>query len=76
MRTRMTSFVTGGLHPSRHAVAAPDVPCTTLPTGSSWYSTVNSNAPLSGTSAAMPYEWVRLNWKLTLAWGRTLLRLC
>ena len=41
----------------------PDVPCTTLPTGSTWYTTVNSNYPWSGTSAAIPYEWVRINWK-------------
>jgi hypothetical protein len=43
--------------------APPDVPCTTLPTGTSWYTTVNSNYPWSGTSAAIPYEWVRINWK-------------
>jgi Tfp pilus assembly protein PilX len=42
----------------------PDVPCTTLPTGSTWYTTVNSNYPYSGTSTAMPYEWVRINWKM------------
>ncbi len=42
---------------------APDVPCTTVPTGSSWYTTVTSNYPWSGTSTAMPYEWVRINWK-------------
>ena len=41
----------------------PDVRCTTIPTGSSWYTTVTSNFPWSGTSAAMPYEWVRINWK-------------
>ena len=40
-----------------------DVPCTTIPTGSTWYTTVNSNYPWSGTSAAMPYQWVRINWK-------------
>lgn len=43
--------------------APPDVPCTTLPTGSSWYTPVTSNYPWSGTSTAMPYEWVRINWK-------------
>ena len=43
---------------------SPDVPCTTVPTGTSWYTTVNSNYPWSGTSTAMPYEWVRINWKL------------
>lgn len=40
-----------------------DVPCATVPTGSTWYRTVNSNYPWSGTSAALPYEWVRINWK-------------
>ena len=40
-----------------------DVKCTTVPTGSTWYTSVNSNYPWSGTSAAMPYEWVRINWK-------------
>ncbi len=44
--------------------ATPDVACTTLPSGSTWYSTVTSNAPWNGTTAAMPYEWVRVNWKL------------
>ena len=46
------------------SAATPDVPCTTAPTGSTWYTTVNSNAPWSGTTAALPYEWVRVNWKL------------
>jgi hypothetical protein len=40
-----------------------DVPCSTVPSGSTWYATVNSNYPWSGTSAALPYEWVRINWK-------------
>ena len=43
--------------------ASPDVPCTTLPSGSTWYTTVNSNYPWSGTSTAIPYVWVRINWK-------------
>ncbi len=42
---------------------SPDVPCTSVPTGSTWYTTVTSNSPWSGTSTAMPYEWVRINWK-------------
>lgn len=42
---------------------SPDVPCATVPSGTTWYSTVTSNYPWSGTSAAMPYEWVRINWK-------------
>jgi hypothetical protein len=40
-----------------------DVPCSTVPAGGSWYTTVNSNYPWSGTSTALPYEWVRINWK-------------
>jgi hypothetical protein len=48
-----------------------DVPCFkgasdgthALPTVTTWYSQVSSNYPWSGTSAAMPYEWVRINWK-------------
>jgi len=40
-----------------------DVPCSTVPTGSTWYATVSSNYPWSGTSAALPYEWVRINMK-------------
>jgi hypothetical protein len=44
--------------------AAPDVPCTTLPSGSTWYTTVTSNAPWSGTAAAIPYQWVRVSMKL------------
>jgi len=47
--------------------ATPDVPCAgtnALPTGSTWYTTVNSNAPWSGTTAALPYVWVRASWKL------------
>jgi hypothetical protein len=42
---------------------SPDIPCTTVPTGTTWYTTVTSNFPWSGTSTAMPYEWVRINWK-------------
>jgi Tfp pilus assembly protein PilX len=42
----------------------PDVPCTTVPSGSSWYTTVTSNAPWSGTAAALPYVWARITLKL------------
>ena len=42
---------------------SPDVPCTSVPSGSSWYTTVTSTSPWSGTSTAIPYEWVRINWK-------------
>ena len=46
-----------------NGVPSPDVPCTDAPAGTTWYSTVNSNYPWSNTTAAMPYEWVRINWK-------------
>jgi hypothetical protein len=49
--------------PTTAQVLPPDVPCTSLPSGSTWYTSVNSNYPWSGTSAAIPYEWVRINWK-------------
>jgi Tfp pilus assembly protein PilX len=42
----------------------PDVACTTLPAGSSWYTTMTSVAPWNGTAAALPYEWVRIAMKL------------
>lgn len=41
-----------------------DIPCTTVPSGSAWRTSVNSNYPWSGTNAALPYVWVRVNWKL------------
>lgn len=44
--------------------ASPDVRCTTVPTGSSWYQTVNSTLPWNGTSAALPFKWVRIALKL------------
>jgi Tfp pilus assembly protein PilX len=44
--------------------APPDIPCTTLPSVSGWYTTVTSNAPWSGTAAALPYQWVRIALKL------------
>ena len=61
-----TEFCHEGYSLTGMSSVPPDVPCSTasnIPTGSSWYATVNSNYPWSGTSAAMPYEWVRLNWK-------------
>jgi len=47
--------------------APPDVACTgssSLPAGSSWYTSVTSNAPWNGTAAALPYVWVRVALKL------------
>ncbi len=40
------------------------VPCASVPTGSTWYGTVqNSIAPLTNTSGALDYKWVRINLK-------------
>src|SRR5579862_3051981 len=69
-------FCHEGYAMSGMTATSPDVPCTTVPTGSSWYTTVTSNSPWSGTSTAMPYEWVRINWKQNstesyLSGGRT-----
>lgn len=38
-------------------------PCSTAPSGSNWYSTTNSTAPYTNTSAAVSYKWVRLTLK-------------
>lgn len=46
------------------AVQSSDVHCTALPTGSAWYATATSRAPWAGTGAALPYQWVRVSWKL------------
>jgi hypothetical protein len=46
-----------------NGVPSPDVPCTDAPTGANWYTTVKSNYPWSDSTAALPYEWVRINWK-------------
>src|SRR2546423_4936599 len=45
-------------------VQSSDVHCSAVPTGSSWYATATSNAPWAGTAAALPYQWVRVSWKL------------
>jgi len=49
--------------PGQQAVA-PDVRCTKPPNGANWWTTVNSTAPWSGTSAALPYKWVRVAMKV------------
>jgi hypothetical protein len=36
------------------------VPCTSVPSGTTWYTTVNSYSPFTGTSAALDYKWVRI----------------
>ncbi len=43
---------------------AADLRCTTVPNGGGWYTTVASNAPWSGTAAALPYRWVRVAMKV------------
>jgi Tfp pilus assembly protein PilX len=43
---------------------SPDVRCTAVPNGAAWYSTTTSTLPWNGTSAALPYKWVRIAQKL------------
>lgn len=43
---------------------ASDVRCTQVPSGGSWYATTTSVAPWNGTSAALPYKWVRIGLKM------------
>jgi hypothetical protein len=57
-------FCHEGLTISGMTILPADVKCTTVPTGSTWYTSVTSNYPWRGTSAAIPYEWVRINWKI------------
>lgn len=56
---------TGSLFASANVVA-PDVRCdaTKLPSGTGWYTSYNSSLPYFGTSAALPYKWVRIAPKL------------
>jgi Tfp pilus assembly protein PilX len=49
--------------PTTAQILPPDVPCTSLPSGTTWYTSTTSNYPWSGTSTAIPYEWVRITWK-------------
>jgi Tfp pilus assembly protein PilV len=39
------------------------VPCEKVPEGTAWYTTVDSLSPFTGTSAALPFKWVRINLK-------------
>jgi hypothetical protein len=48
----------------QQANLASDVRCTAVPNGGGWYVTVNSTAPWSGTSAALPYKWARVALKV------------
>ncbi|PYX72986.1 MAG: hypothetical protein DMG72_13830 [Acidobacteria bacterium] len=41
-----------------------DVRCVDEPTGNTWYKTGTSNIPWAGAAAALPYQWVRISWKL------------
>jgi Tfp pilus assembly protein PilX len=45
-------------------VQSSDVHCSAVPVGSSWYASTTSNAPWAGTAAALPFQWVRVSWKL------------
>jgi hypothetical protein len=40
-----------------------NVPCTKVPDGTAWYTTKDSVSPFTGTSAALPFKWVRINLK-------------
>ena len=40
-----------------------NMPCTSAPSGTSWYTTINSDAPYSTTSNALSYKWVRITQK-------------
>jgi hypothetical protein len=42
---------------------AANVPCAAAPAGAGWYTPVNSIAPFMGTTAAVPYKWVRITLK-------------
>lgn len=42
------------------ASSTPNVPCPSSAGGAGWYSTTNSNDPNLGTSAALPFKWVRI----------------
>ena len=43
---------------------ASDLRCTNVPNGNGWYTTTTSNNPWSGTSATLPYKWVRVALKV------------
>ena len=45
-------------------VVAPDIRCTTVPSSTTYYTTVASTIPFNGTSNALPYKWVRIAPKL------------
>jgi hypothetical protein len=46
------------------AVQSSDVHCSAVPAGAGWYASTTSNAPWAGTGAALPYQWVRVSWKI------------
>jgi Tfp pilus assembly protein PilX len=50
--------------PGQQGPAASDVRCTTVPNNNYSLPPVNSTAPYSGTSAAIPYKWVRVAMKV------------
>jgi hypothetical protein len=40
-----------------------NVPCSAAPSGSNWYTYLNSIAPYTGTNGALPYKWIRITLK-------------
>jgi len=41
-----------------------DMHCTTIPAGAAWYTTTTSKIPWNATTAALPFQWVRISPKL------------
>src|SRR5260370_12941673 len=54
----------GNMQQQQQGNLASDLRCSKVPPGNGWYNTVSSNAPCGGTSAGLPYKWVRLAMKL------------
>jgi hypothetical protein len=50
--------------PAGTVVPDPGVHCTDLPAGGGWYTTTTSQLPFNGSSAAVPFKWVRVALKL------------
>jgi hypothetical protein len=45
-------------------VPSPDVHCTQTPLGAGWYTATTSQLPYAGSTAALPFKWVRVAMKL------------
>jgi hypothetical protein len=60
-----TEFCHEGYSIAGMTATTTDLPCTTVPSGTYYTSVnaVNTTDTWSGTKAAIPYQWVRINWK-------------